>query len=294
MYEAERIPKNGQAPKEMGGYRFVQVGDATDYIRKALAENVLTMMPTAVRVVGQADRPTKSGGNMTTVDLIVTWTITDGQSGESIQIESFGAGADGGDKYSGKASTSAMKYALLTGFLLSTGDDTEAARLPEQRHASAPIVADVEKGSDGSLIGTAEVGDRSTSDYSIRNTPDGPVLGFRLRGEKGGILVRTRGQLARDLDTLRAEVIGHRVTCWGRITTESFTPAKKGAREVSYQVLDADRVQIPGLPMLPTALTEAPSVPLFDDQDAIEMAEGVEREIDYQGVSPRTMGIGER
>ena len=133
MWEAERIPKNGIAPAVMGGYRFVQVGDAADYIRKALAEKVITMMPTAVRVINQTDRPTAKGGIMTTVDLVVDWTLTDGESGESIVIQSFGAGADGGDKYSGKASTSAMKYALLSGFLLSTGEDTEGDA-PEAGH----------------------------------------------------------------------------------------------------------------------------------------------------------------
>lgn len=125
MYEAERIPKRGKAPQVMGGYEFVQVGDAADFIRKALSEKVLTMMPTKIEVVGQVDRPTKAGGSMTTLDLRVEWTISDGESGETITIESFGAGADGGDKYSGKAMTNAMKYALLAGFLLSTGDDVE-------------------------------------------------------------------------------------------------------------------------------------------------------------------------
>jgi ERF superfamily len=125
MYEAERIPKNGRAPAAMGGFPFVQVGDAADFIRKALAEKVVTMMPTAVRIINQEDRATKAGGTMTTVDLVVDWTLTDGESGESIVIQSFGAGADGGDKYSGKAQTNAMKYALLMGFLLSTGDDPE-------------------------------------------------------------------------------------------------------------------------------------------------------------------------
>jgi hypothetical protein len=139
MYEAERIPKNGIAPQAMGGYRFVQVGDAADYIRKALAEKVITMMPTAVRVINQTDRPTAKGGTMTTVDLVVDWTLTDGESGESIVIQSFGAGADGGDKYSGKASTSAMKYALLSGFLLSTGEDSEGDG-PEA-HQAAPARA---------------------------------------------------------------------------------------------------------------------------------------------------------
>ena len=125
MWEAERIPKNGRAPQAMGGFPFVQVGDAADFIRKALAEKVITMMPTAVRVISQQDRATKSGGTMTTVDIVTAWTLTDGESGESIVIQSFGAGGDGGDKYSGKAQTNAMKYALLMGFLLSTGDDPE-------------------------------------------------------------------------------------------------------------------------------------------------------------------------
>lgn len=125
MYEADRIPKNGRAPQAMGGFAFVQVGDAADYIRKALGEHVITMMPTAVRIINQADRATKAGGSMTTVDIVTDWTLTDGESGESIVIQSFGAGADGGDKYSGKAQTNAMKYALLMGFLLSTGDDPE-------------------------------------------------------------------------------------------------------------------------------------------------------------------------
>ena len=76
-YEAERVPKNGTAPQVMGGYRFVQVGDAADFVRKALAEKVLTMVPTHVSVVGQVDRPTAKGGTMTTVDLLIDWTITD-------------------------------------------------------------------------------------------------------------------------------------------------------------------------------------------------------------------------
>src|SRR3990167_4956932 len=142
MYEAEPVPKHGKAPAAMGGYPFVQVGDAADYIRKALAAQVITMMPTHVQVVGQVDRPTKAGGSMTTVDLIVDWTLTDGDTGETIIIQSFGAGADGGDKYSGKASTSAMKYALLSGFLLSPGEDTELGTHPD---AKLPVHTDEER-----------------------------------------------------------------------------------------------------------------------------------------------------
>ena len=35
MYEADRIPKNGTAPQAMGGYKFVQVGDAADDLVRA-------------------------------------------------------------------------------------------------------------------------------------------------------------------------------------------------------------------------------------------------------------------
>jgi hypothetical protein len=193
MYEADRIPKNGTAPQAMGGYKFVQVGDAADYIRKALAEKVITMIPVGVQVVGQVDRPTKSGGTMTTVDLITTWRLTDGETGESIEIQSFGAGADGGDKYSGKASTSAMKYALLTGFLLSTGEDSElggpeAGKAAPQNgataeRAAAPPPPDVETEElMGDFAGNGMVRNGGGAGYKLeaRQGPDGHVIGFRL------------------------------------------------------------------------------------------------------------------
>ena len=195
MHEVGRIPKNGRAPKEMGGYKFVQVGDAADAIRAALAAQLITMIPTGVQVVGQVDRPTKSGGSMTTVDLIVTWTLTDAESGESIEIQSFGAGADGGDKYSGKASTSAMKYALLTGFLLSTGDDAElgtheAAAPPpggEQgraiREAAGVPEPDVETEEligDFTATGYVRIGGGDGYKLESRLHPDGRVIGFRM------------------------------------------------------------------------------------------------------------------
>jgi len=269
IYEAERIPKRGKAPQAMGGYPFVQVGDAADYIRKALGESVLTMMPTKIAVIGQVDRPTKSGGTMTTLDLRVEWTITDGESGESITIESFGAGADGGDKYSGKAMTSAMKYAFLAGFLLSTGDDTEASavehvqRTPaeqnakerEQLAAAKPTLVN----GDGSLIGTAELA-KDFPDFLPKMSPDGSVLAFKLVSPAGGIKVIVHGDMAYVLSSLREGVIGQRVSVWGHIRDETFTP-KGSKKEVTYQVLDLERIKGPEF-ILPAQ--EAETVPLFE------------------------------
>ena len=82
MYEAERIPKNGTAPPAMGGFKFVQVGDAADVIRKALAEHNVSMLPTSVELIGETEHATSSGKMMTTITVRTTWTLSDGDSGE--------------------------------------------------------------------------------------------------------------------------------------------------------------------------------------------------------------------
>ena len=138
---------------------------------------------------------------------------------------------------------------------LGIGITTSIASADEVR--SKTVTADVEKGDDGSLIGIVQVGDRSTSDYLLRQTPEGSALGFRLRGERGGILVETRGALADQLMAHKDAAVGARVTVWGTVTERSFTP-KKGP-DVTYQVLAADRVRLPGIGDLSSDATPEPS-----------------------------------
>src|SRR4051812_8252256 len=102
MAEVERIPKNGKAPQAMGGFPFVQVGDAADAIRKALGSRSVSMLPTQVEIVGESEHATRGGGTMTTQSVRTTWTLTDGETGESAVIQSLGTGADTGDKFSPK------------------------------------------------------------------------------------------------------------------------------------------------------------------------------------------------
>ena len=134
---------------------------------------------------------------------------------------------------------------------LGIGIDKSIASADEVR--AKEVRADVEHGDDGSLIGEVQVGDMSSSDFLVRQTPDGSALGFRLRGAKGGILVKTAGRLAEQLFDAREAVVGKRVTVWGRIGEESFTPNKPGAKKVTYQVLAADRVRVPEVGDLPRA-----------------------------------------
>lgn len=279
MYEVDRIPKNGTAPQAMGGFKFVQVGDATDVIRKALAEHSITMMPTALHVVGQAEHATKAGGSMTTVDIVMDWTLTDGDSGETITIQSFGAGADGGDKYSGKAQTNAMKYALLMGFLLSTGDDVELGDTSARGKRRYPGLVDGdppeataperEVTHDGSLIGTVTAG-KPPVDLEMRQTPDGPICGFKLTQGRSGIQVLASGPLAEALYPMLAGLRDQRVSVWGSV--EMVQWAKDGKDMPPYRRLNLERIVSADF-ILPTDNVEAPTASLFPDEpDADEAA----------------------
>lgn len=132
---------------------------------------------------------------------------------------------------------------------------------------------------DGSLIGVAEL----AKDFpDFMPTPgkdpqgrDAPVLAFKLKAQ-GGIKVIAYGDMAYVLPTIRDSIIGQRVSVWGRVRDETFTP-KGSKRPVTYQVLDLERIQTAdGTLPAPEALPEppddvplvgeeAPTAPLFDD-----------------------------
>jgi hypothetical protein len=271
MYEADRIPKNGsfKQPGEYGHFKFVQAGDAADVIRKALAEVGVSMIPTAIELLSESEHVTAKGGTMTTMTVRTTWTLTDGDSGETAVIQSMGSGADSGDKASPKAQTNAMKYALLMGFLLSTGDDPEASDSSDRRPRRAAESAapepppEPETTHDGGLIGVASVG-KGDADFELRQSKDGPRLSFRLVQGRKGLKVICTGPLAESIAAVRSEVESQRVTVWGTLHDESFTP-KDAQRPIVYQVVHAERIATPDyiLPG-PSEPAEAESVPLFD------------------------------
>ena len=251
MYEAESIPKNGTAPASMGSFKFVQVGDAAKVIRKALAEKNVSMIPSAIEVISEAEHSTSSGKTMTTLTVRTTWTLTDGETGETAVIQSMGSGADTGDKATPKAQSNAMKYALLMGFLLSTGDDPEQVDTSDRRQrpvgnydappARPELVREVHD--PGGMVGTVEES-KDSPDFTPRVTPDGIVVTFKLRGDGrgGGIKVIATSPIAEALtDEVGAEkFIGSRVSCWGRVKDESFT--NKAGRTITYQILELERI----------------------------------------------------
>ncbi len=110
----------------------------------------------------------------------------------------------------------------------------------------------------GGIIGTAEIGTAKDSDFQLRETPDGWALGFRLVSDHGGIKVIAYDAIAQALAASVGETVGQRVTVWGRIKDEEFTP--KGAkRPIRYQVLTLERIKTPEYEL---PAPEALSVPM--------------------------------
>ena len=269
MAEADRIPKNGQYQGQ-GAFKYVMVGDAADAIRTALGTRGVSMLPTACEVVSEAEHATKSGGTMSTVTIRTTWTLTDGETGETAVIQSIGTGADSGDKATPKAQTNAMKYALLMGFLLSTGDD------PEQSDSSDRLAVEQEDFL-GNIqkAGTIVKGGADQYQAEWQETPYGHSLGFRLKlaGEDRDIpQVLVQGDIANALyvATASSTLVGTKVTVKGAL----YNVRQKG--RTSYYRLriggkPTDFIETPEVRIPPAELPEeAATVALFppDDEEA--------------------------
>ncbi len=278
MAEAGRIPKNGTAPVQMGGYKFVQVGDAADAIRKALGERGVSMLPSSVEVIAEAEHETQRGGTMTTQTVRTTWTLTDGETGQVAVIQSLGTGADSGDKFSPKAQTNAMKYALLMGFLLSTGDDPENADLePRGQRTQRPPADALPPGEEtlapkGTITrtGTVTRGSGRHSDLTAHETPDGHHIGFRLEidGERSIPQVVVQGPLGREL----LDAIGSVDALAGMLVdvTGDLFEVRYPGRRATHRLI-ATRVVSANWDLPSGKVAEASSVPMFDAEREAEL-----------------------
>ena len=120
MKDVGYIQKGGTNSAQ--GYKYVMASQVADAIREKLADKNIILVPVGVQVVETGRTPSEKQSLLT---LKYTWRFIDGDSGETIDFESVGSGADSGDKAPYKAATGALKYALLTAFLIPTGDDPE-------------------------------------------------------------------------------------------------------------------------------------------------------------------------
>lgn len=286
MAEAGRIPKNGTYSGQ-GSFKYVLVGDAADAIRKALGERGVSMLPTAVDVVSEAEHETRSGGTMTTITIRTTWTLTDGETGQTAVIQSIGTGADAGDKASPKAQTNAMKYAVLMGFLLSTGDDPEQSDSSDRlRPANA---ANERPELLGNIAKSGKVAKGTAEGYKLewREGPDGHAIGFRVdiegQDERSIPQVLVKGTIGEALYLATGgdpkALLGKRISFKGKLYGIHQPPPRQTYfRLIIGEYPDSDFIETPDvrIPALdvapaPTTATETPeeqpeaaSVPLFE------------------------------
>lgn len=138
-----RVPKNGY--NKFNDYKYVLESDLVEHIRSYLAAARILIYPTVkehtLTVFEKQPGDNRQRDHLT--EVLYTFHVVDGITGERFEFDALGQGADPRDKGSNKASTSAMKFAYLRLFNISSGEDeAEADSHGDQQNAEGkPDVA---------------------------------------------------------------------------------------------------------------------------------------------------------
>lgn len=133
MQEVKNIDKSLTVGRGNNSYNGVADKDVKQAIGQAMANNGLTCVPIDIKPTVRIDRweeetnygPKQKQSVFT--EILATYQITHAESKETIKIMGYGHGQDSMDKSAGKATTYALKNALLYSYLVPTGaiDDTD-------------------------------------------------------------------------------------------------------------------------------------------------------------------------
>ncbi len=139
MQDVKGIEKTMDIGSGNNSYKGVSDNEVKKVIGKSMAKNGLCMLPVGVETKTQVDRweiedlSGKKRMNQSVFTEVKTKYLLLHESGESQEICGYGHGVDPQDKGAGKATTYALKYALLYTFLVSTGkiDDADSSHLTD-------------------------------------------------------------------------------------------------------------------------------------------------------------------
>ena len=117
-----RVPKNGW--NKYNSYAYVLESDLVEHVRYWLAAARILIYPTVTdyKVTDRSEGTEKRSGDPRT-DVLYTFHVVDGRTGEKFSFAQLGQGSDPRDKGANKASTSAMKFAYLRLFNIASGED---------------------------------------------------------------------------------------------------------------------------------------------------------------------------
>lgn len=149
MKAISNIEKNKVVGEGRNAYKGVEDRDVKVAIRTAMMDNGLIIIPISIEPTIKVDRWEEVyQGQAKAKQSVLTEVRTKYRiihiSGESLDIEGYGHGQDSQDKSAGKATTYALKYALLYTFLIPTGDIDDADTTHLQQ-ISTPAPADDDK-----------------------------------------------------------------------------------------------------------------------------------------------------
>ncbi|WP_343680038.1 ERF family protein [Chryseobacterium arthrosphaerae] len=127
MKAVKNIDKSMTVGSGSNSYKGVADKDVKYQIGKAMEENGLAMIPIEVKPTLQIERweETNQYGTKNKQQIfteVTTKYLLIHESGESIEVVGYGHGVDTQDKAAGKATTYALKYALLYTFMVPTGE----------------------------------------------------------------------------------------------------------------------------------------------------------------------------
>lgn len=135
MKEVKNIEKSMTIGTGNNSYKGISDKDVKQKIGEAMAKNNLVCFPIKIEPTTKAERWEEMDNYSKTIktkqsvftEVLVTYKIVHSLTSEHLEIQGFGYGIDAQDKGAGKATTYALKNALLYTFLVPTGtiEDTD-------------------------------------------------------------------------------------------------------------------------------------------------------------------------
>lgn len=136
MKEVKNIDKSMTVGTGGSSYKGVADKDVKQVIGKAMEDNGLCIIPIGIEpktTIERWEETTQYGNNPPQIKVkqsvfteVTTKYLLIHESGESEEIVGYGHGVDSQDKSAGKATTYALKYALLYTFMVPTGKIDDA------------------------------------------------------------------------------------------------------------------------------------------------------------------------
>ena len=148
MNDVKGIEKSMTVGNGNSSYKGVPDKEVKKILGQSMAKNGLCILPTGIKPNikierwEEADYSGKIKTKQTVFTEVTATYLLMHESGESQEISGYGHGVDAQDKGAGKATTYALKYALLYSFLVPTGDIDDADSTHSQEYsvkANAPF-----------------------------------------------------------------------------------------------------------------------------------------------------------